>query len=46
MDPTYVRDLVPSILSYEKVIKNYEKGIKKGDFYEETLGGDLNYPDW
>ena len=37
MDPIYVRDLVPSILSYEKVIKNYEKGIKKVIFMKKLL---------
>ena len=46
MEPIYVGDLVPSVASYKKVIEKYDKGIKEGEFYEETLGGDFNYPDW
>ena len=46
MEPIYVGDLLPSIASYEKIIEKYEKGINEGKFYEEPIGGDLNYPDW
>ena len=46
MEPIYVGDLVPSTVTYIKVIENYVKGIKEGDFHEEPLGGDFNYPDW
>ena len=46
MEPIYVGDLVPSIASYKKVIEKYEKGIKKGEFYEEHHGEDFYYPDW
>ena len=27
-------------------IFTWRKGIKEGEFYEEPLGGDCNYPDW
>ena len=46
MEPIYLGDLVPSIASYKKVIEQYDNGIKEGEFYEELLGGDFNYPDW
>ena len=46
MEPIYVGDLVPSIASYEKVIQKFDKGIKEGEFYEEPLCEDFNYPDW
>jgi len=46
MEPIYVGDLLPSIASYKKIIENYDKGIKEGEFYEEPIGGDFNYPDW
>jgi len=49
MDPIYLGDLVPSVNSYQKIIDNYEKGLKKGDFYEEPMGEDpfgYFYPDW
>ena len=46
MEPIYVGDLVPSIASYKRIIEKYDKGIKEGEFYEEPLGGDFNYPDW
>ena len=46
MKPIYVGDLVTSIGSYKRAIEKYDKGIKKGDFYEESLEGDFNYPDW
>ena len=42
----YIGDLVPSIASYKKIIEKYDKGIKEGEFYEEPIGGDFNYPDW
>ena len=46
MEPIYIGDLIPSIASYKKVIEKYEKGIKKGEFYEEPLCADFIYPDW
>ncbi len=27
-------------------LKSYQKGIDLGDFYEEPLGKDFEYPDW
>ena len=42
MEPTFVGDLVPSIASYKKAIEKYDKGIKEGQYFEETLGGDFN----
>ena len=46
MEPIYVGDLLPSIASYKKIIEKYDRGIKEGEFYEEPIGGDFNYPDW
>jgi len=49
MDPIYVGDLVPSVNTYQKIIANYERGLTKGDFYEEPIGEDpfgYFYPDW
>ena len=46
MGTKYVGDLLPSIVSYKKIIEKYHKAIKEGEFYEETIGGDFNYPDW
>ena len=46
MEPIYVGDLFLSMASYKKVNEQYNKGIKEGEFYEEPLGGDFNYPDW
>ena len=46
MESTYLGDLVPSIASYNRVIEKYERGLKEGEFYEEPLGRDFNYPDW
>ena len=31
---------------FKKIIKKYYRGIKEGGFYEESIGGDFNYPDW
>ena len=42
MESLYVGDLFTSIASYKKIIEKYDKGIKEGEFYEETLGGDFN----
>ena len=42
MEPIYVGDLFPSIASSKK----FDKGLKEGEFYEEPMGGDFNYPDW
>ena len=46
MEPIYVGDLVPSVQSYKRVIENYERGLQEGEFYEESIGLDFNYPDW
>ena len=46
MEPIYVGDLIPSISSYQKVIDKYERGLKKGEFYEEPIEEDSIYPDW
>ena len=46
MESIYLGDLIPSIASYEKLIKKYDKGLKEVEFYEEPIGGDFNYPDW
>ena len=46
METTYVKDLFPSIVTYKEVIEKYDKCIKEGEFYEEPLGFDFNYPDW
>ena len=46
MKPIYLRDLIPSIASFEKIIEKFYKGIKDGEFYEEPFGNDFNYPDW
>ena len=46
MEPIYKGDLVPYITSYKRFIEKYDQGIKEGEFYEEPLGLDFNYPDW
>ena len=46
MELIYVDNLIPSISSYQKVIDKYEKGLKKGEFYEQPIGEDSIYPDW
>ena len=46
MEPIYVGDLLPSIVSYKKIIEKYDIGIKEGEFYEEPIGRVFNYPDW
>ena len=46
MEPTYAGDSFPSIGTYKKFIEKYDKGLKQGEFYEEPLGRDFNYPDW
>ncbi len=38
MEHSYVGDLIPSINSYQKIIDQYERGLKKGEFYEEQIG--------
>ena len=45
MEPIYLGDLIPSIASSKKIIEKYNKGLKEGEFYEEPILGDLNYPD-
>ena len=46
METIYLGDLVTYITSYRRVIEKYDKGIKEDEFYEEPLGGYVNYPDW
>ena len=46
MEPIYVGELIPSIASSKKNYCKYDEGIKEGEFYEEPIGGDFNYPDW
>ena len=46
MEPIYLGDLIPTIASSKKIIEKYDKGIKEGEFYEESLGVNFNYPDW
>ena len=46
MEPIYVGDLFLSKAFYKKIIAKFDKGIKEGEFYEEPIGGDFNYPDW
>ena len=49
MEPSYVGDLIPSINTYHKIIDQYERGLKKGEFYEHPIGEDPSghiYPDW
>ena len=46
MESIFVGDSIPSISSYQKIIDNYERGLKKGEFYEEPIGEDSIYPDW
>ena len=46
MEPIYVRDLIPLIASSKNIIEKNDKGIKEGEFYEEPIGRDFNYPDW
>ena len=45
MEPIYLGDLIPTIASSKKIIEKYDKGIKKGEFYEEPTCRDFNYPD-
>ena len=46
MEQIYVGDLIPLISAFKKIIEKYYKGIKEGEFYEEPIGRDFNYPDW
>ena len=45
MEPIYIGDLLPSLASYKKIIEKYYKGIKEGEFYEEPIVRDFNYPE-
>jgi len=45
MEAIFVRDLLPSMTSYKKIIEKYVKGIKEGEFYGKPIGGDFNYTD-
>ena len=44
--PSYIGNLIPSVMNYQKIIDNYKKGIRDGEFYEEPIGDEFNYPDW
>ena len=44
--PSYVGDLIPSVINYQKAIDKYNKGITDGEFYEEPIGDEFIYPDW
>ena len=46
MEQKYVGDLISSIGSSKNIMEKYDKGIKEGEFYEEPIGRDFNYPDW
>ena len=46
MEQIYVGDLIPSIASSKKINEKYYKGIKEGEFHEEPIGRDFNYPYW
>ena len=46
MEQIYLGDLITSIASSKKIIEKYDKGIKEGGFFEESIGRDFNYPDW
>ena len=41
MEPIYLGDLVLSIASSKKIIEKYNKGIKEGEFYEESTSRDF-----
>jgi len=45
-NPIFIGNLVPSVINYQKIIDDYKKGIKDGDFYEEPIGDEFIYPDW
>ena len=45
MKPIYLGALIPSVASFKKIFAKYDKGIKEGEFYEEPIGRDFNYPD-
>ena len=46
INPSYIGDLIPSVMNYQKIIDRYKKGIADGDFYEEPLCDEFMYPDW
>ena len=49
MEHSYVRNLITSINLNQKIIDQYARGLKKGEFYEEQIGEDPFghiYPDW
>jgi len=37
---------IPFAPKAKKIIEKYDKGIKEGQFYEEPICRDFNYPDW
>ena len=45
MEPIYVGNFITSIVSFKKINEKYDKGIKEGEFYKESIGRDFNYPD-
>ena len=44
--PSYIGNLIPSVMNYQKIIDSYKKGISDGEFYEEPIGDEYIYPDW
>ena len=42
MQQIYVGNLIPSIASSKKITQKYHKGLKEGQFYDESIGRDLN----
>ena len=48
-NPSYIGNLIPSVMNYQKIIDSYKKGIRDGEFYEEPVCDaqyGYFYPDW
>ena len=47
-NPEKILDLISIEKSFDKIraVNNVSLGIKEGEFFEEPIGGDFNYPDW
>ena len=43
---SYVGNLIPTVMNYQKIIDSYKRGIIEGEFYEEPIGDEFLYPDW
>ena len=43
---SYVGNLIPTVMNYQKIIDSYRRGIREGEFYEEPIGDEFLYPDW